>query len=774
VKRIVCRVAAMVCGLALPLCAQTNVTTWRYDIGRTGEKMDETQLTPANVNSATFGKYYSYALDGYVFAQPLYIAGLSMPSGTHNVLFAATEHDSVYALDADHNQVLWRVSMLDTAHGATAGATTVPSGDVSNFDISPEIGITSTPVIDPVTETIYVVAKSKESGNYLWRLHALDLTTGAERPNSPAVISGSVPGTGVASVNGVLSFQSKIQSNRESLLLLNGQVYFGYASYGDKGSYHGWVFAYDAATLKQTGIYSPTPNGHEGGVWEAGAGLAADTVISGGRIFLATGNGTFDAKQPWTNTQDYGESVLTLTLNSGAMQVTDAWTPFDVTALNNGDLDQGSGGVLLLPDQPGSHVHELIQGGKNGRIELLDRDNLGGHSTTSNTIVQEIAGKVGKLWGTPAYWNGNVYFGGSGAHMQQFALSNGLLSANPVASSTASFNFPGPTAMISSNGTSNGIVWAIRTDAFQAKGPSVLYAFDATNIANELYDTAQQSTRDFAGPAVKFTVPLVSDGKVFVGAQGELDVYGLLANAPPTAAAPTFSPAPGSYPNTQLVTLASTTSGATIYYTKTGAAPTTASNRYQGPISISTKTTIKAIAVAPGLETSALSRATYSIGVATPTFSPAPGTYKSSLNVSLADVTSGATIYYTTNGTTPTTASTKYVEPIPASRTTTIKALAAFSGSSNSAVASGTYTLVTATPTFSPAPGTYASGQTVSLSDATSGAAIYYTTDGSTPTTASTKYVGAIRLTASRTIKAIAVASGHSNSAVLGGTYTIH
>ena len=771
----------MLCGLTLPAFAANPVTTWRNDLGRTGQNLQETQLTPANVGTATFGKFYSYPVDGYVFAEPLYVPGLNIAGGIHNVVFVATEHDMVYALDADHNRLLWKVSVIDTAHGAASGATTVPSADVGNSDISPEIGITSTPVIDTVTNAIYVVAKSKESGTHLWRLHALDLATGQEKANSPVVISGSVPGAGSGSVSGVIPFQSLIQSNRESLLLLNGQVYFGYASYGDHGLYHGWLFAYDASTLRRTGIYNSTPGGREGGVWESGAGLAADTVIGSGRIFLATGNGTFDAKAPFTNNQDYGESVIALTVNNGAMEVTDAWTPFDLTTLNSGDLDQGSGGVLVLPDQPGSHIHELIQGGKNGRLELLDRDNLGGHDTTSNSnAVQEISGQNGKLWSTPAYWNGNVYVGGTGVHMKQYRLSNGLLSTSPVASSTPSFSFPGPSPVVSSNGTTNGIMWAIRADAFQSKGPAVLYAFDATNIATQLYGTDQNSARDFAGPAVKFTVPLVVDGKVFVGAQGEVDVYGLLANAPPTAATPVFSPAPGQYAAAQSVTLTDATSGATIYYTTNGSSPTTSSPRYVGPIPVSTSLTIRAIAVAPGLEDSALSRATYTIATTTaaPGFSPAPGAYASAQNVTLSDATSGATIYYTEDGSTPTTGSTRYVGPIPISTSTTIKAIATSTGRSNSAVSIATYTIGSvpppaASPTFSPAPGTYASAQNVTLTDTTSGAAIYYTRDGSPPTTASTRYVGPIAVSTSTTIKALAAAPGFSNSAVSSGSYTI-
>jgi hypothetical protein len=598
---------------ALWAVAATNVTTWRNDLGRTGQNLNETQLTLANVNSTTFGKLFSYPVDGQVYAQPLYMSGIAIAGGTHNVLFIATQHDSVYALDADHNQQLWHASMIDTAHGAPSGATSVSSADMGSYDINPEYGITSTPVIDPTTSTIYVVANSEESGAIVWRLHALDLGTGREKTNSPVVIRGSVAGTGNGSVNGRVAFQAKYELSRTALLLLNGQVILGFGSHSDNGPYHGWLIAYDAATLLQTGIYNTSPNGGQNGIWMSGAAPAADTVITGGRIFFSNGNGTFDAQEPYSNSQGFGNAVERVDLTSNGFQVMDEWTPFDTHTLNSTDIDQGSGGVLLLPDQPGSHVHELIQVGKNGRIELLDRDNMGGYNSNSNNVVQEISLGYG-LWATPAYWNGNVYFWASGLQMRQYRLSNGLLSTTPVANSAMYSGYPGPSPIVSANGTNNAIVWAIRADAFGTPGPAVLLAYDATNIGKLLYASSQNSARDAAGPAVKFGVPMVANGKVYLGTQDEVDVYGLLSSAPPTVPPPTFTPAPGSYSSTQDVAISDSLGSATIYYTTDGTVPTTSSNRYTGTIPISSSTTLEAIGVASGYTTSSVSIAKYSVG----------------------------------------------------------------------------------------------------------------------------------------------------------------
>ena len=593
--------------------AATNVTTWRYDVGRTGQNLQETTLTPANVNSSTFGKLYSYPVDGQVYTQPLYMSGLMMADGPHNAIFVATQHDSVYALDADHSQQLWQVSLIDTAHGAPSGATTVPSVDLAAYDVTPEYGITSTPVIDPGSSTIYLVANSEENGAVVYRLHALDLATGKERPNSPVLIQGSVAGTGEGSAGGRIAFQAKYELNRPALLLLNGQVVVAFGSHSDNGPYHGWVMAYDAASLQQTALYNVSPTGSAGGIWMSGAGLAADTAVNG-RIYFSNGNGSFNAAPPYTSSQNYGDAVERLDLTSSGLQPMDAWTPFDHATLDKTDLDQGSGGVLLLPDQPGSHVHELIQAGKNGKIELLDRDNLGGVASSSNNVVQEITGEIAGMWSTPAYWNGNVYFWSSGKQMLQYRLSNGLLSTNPIANSALYGGYPSPSPVVSANGTSNAILWAIRADDFKTPGPAILLAYDATNIGKLLYASNQNSTRDAAGNAVKFSVPTVIHGRVYLGTQNEVDVYGLLGSSQPAVPTPTFSPAAATYPSPLDVTIGDSLAGATIYDTTDGTIPTTASNRYTAPIHIDATTTLQALAVAEGYNNSSVVRGTFTIG----------------------------------------------------------------------------------------------------------------------------------------------------------------
>jgi hypothetical protein len=422
--------------------AQTNVVTQHNDIGRTGQNRNETILTPANVNSTSFGKLFSYAIDGRAYAQPLYVSGLTMGTGTaqagtrHNVVFIATEHDSVYAFDADNNggansSPLWKITLLDSAHGAAAGATTVPNGDVSTSDITPEIGITGTPVIDTNTNTMYVVGKTKENGNYVQRLHALDITTGNEKSGSPVTLAAQVNGNGNGSSGGVLKFDPKWEHNRPGLLLLNGNVYIGFAAHGDNGPWHGWILAYNAASLQQTGAFCSTANGSGSGIWMSGAGLAADTV-NNGRLFVATGNGAFNATTPpYTNSMSYGDDIIRLDVNNGSMNVGDHFTPLNQADLNARDADVASGGVLVLPDQTtGGHAHLMVQVGKEGRIYLIDRDNLGGYNSGSDNIVQEVPVnnanqsnqnfKINGLWSTPAYWNGNLYFWGSGSILTAF------------------------------------------------------------------------------------------------------------------------------------------------------------------------------------------------------------------------------------------------------------------------------------------------------------------------------------------------------------------
>jgi hypothetical protein len=621
IRRVIQASACLLLIAALPTRAE-NVTTWRYDITRQGQNTNETQLTPETVNPTQFGKLYSYAVDGFVYAQPLYVGLLNFAGVTHNVVYVATEHDSVFAFDADRNQLLWKASLFDTAHGATMGATTVPSSDVGTNDIVPEIGVTGTPVIDAAAGTLYVVSKTKESGLYVSRLHALDLVTGGEKSGSPVTIQGAVPGSGIGSVGGMVAFQAQWQLNRTGLLLFNGHVYVVFSAHGDNGPYHGWIFSYDAATLKQTAIFNSSPNGKGNGIWHSGAALAADTVNGVPRIFFATGNffstktGAENPTPPYTSAQNYSCAIVSVDVTNGGLKVADEWTPFDEQHLSDSDIDQTSGGILLLPDQPGANVHELVQVGKNGRIEVLDRDNLGGFNTTYNDIAQELSAKINGLWSTPAYWNGNVYFWGSVDRLKQFTLADGKLSAAAKAIGSVTSNFPGASPVITSNGTSDGILWAIRSDGYNSGGPAILYAFDATNVATQLYNSTQNAARDTAGKATKFVVPMVNAGRVYVGTEGEVDVYGSLAAATPTAATPVLSPAPGVYASAQTVSIADAAAGATIYYTTDSTPPTTGSARYAGPFNVSATATIQALAVAAGYNTSGVASGVYTIGVA--------------------------------------------------------------------------------------------------------------------------------------------------------------
>ena len=520
--------------------AQTDVLTQHNDNMRTGQNTTETILTPSNVKSTTFGKLFALSVDGYVYAQPLYKSNVSISGVTHNIIYVATENDTVYALDADNSGAtsapLWQASLIDTAHGATPGETPVSTPD-DNFctDLVPQIGITSTPVIDAQTGTIYVEAESKlaDGVTFIHRIHTLDMTTGAERSPGPVEIAATVPGS--SDGGNAVTFDPLHQLNRPGLLLVNGTVYLGFASSCDIGPYHGWIFAYDAATLALRATYVTTPNESqgEGGIWMSGAGLSAD---SNANIFASTGNGSFDG------TTDFGDSILKLVMTGNTMILADSFTPFDQSSLDNSDTDLGSGGVLLLPDQTGSHPHELLEAGKGGTIFLIDRDQMTTNdqhycSNCSNDpqIVEELPNTLAGLFGMPAYWNNTVYFWGSyygvSDVLQAYSLNNGLLSSTPTSTSTTSLGFPGATPSISANGNTNAIVWAIDSTKSAGPGPAVLHAFDATNVANELWNSSlDPNNRDTAGNAVKFTVPTIANGKVYIGNQYQITVYGLLTS----------------------------------------------------------------------------------------------------------------------------------------------------------------------------------------------------------------------------------------------------
>ena len=698
--------------------AQTSVTTQHYDIARTGANTNETILTPSNVSTNTFGKLFSAPVDGWIYAEPLYMAGVTMGAGTpqagttHNVVFIVTEHDSVYAFDADNNtgvnaNPLWKVSLLG------AGEKTVPSADLYSDppDIIPEIGITSTPVIDPSTKTIYVVAKSTNINTvngyapdtlFYQRLHALDITTGAEKFAGPVTLSASVPGNGNGSSGGALNWDSKWQNNRASLLLLNGIVYIGFGAHGDQGPWHGWILAYSASTLQQTGAWCSTPNGVAGGIWMGGTGLAAD-IPQGkpyGRIFTTTGNGTFDAVAPnYTNSMDYADSIIKLDLANGAptmisgnTTVGDDFTPLAQASLNANDLDQTSGGVVLLPPD------QLVQVGKSGIVYVLNRENLGGYNPNNNTDPGTSA-VINGLWGAPAYWNGNVYIWPNNNNLMAFKYANGAFtSSSPSSIGPQEADGYSPTPVVSANGTTNGIVWALQTDNYKTQGRETLWAFDATNVSTVLYSSNQSSSRDDnPGNSVKFIVPTVVNGKVYVGSESQLSVFGLLSGLT-QAATPSISPGSQSFnPNIQ-VTITDGTAGVTIYYTTDGTTPTTASTQYIGPFTLTTTTTVNAIAGGTGLLASPVASATYTLvtQAAAPSFSPPAGIYNAPQPVTMSTTTPNASIYYTTDGSTPTTSSTKYTGPVSVGTTETLSAIAAASGLSNSPVTTRVYTIISA------------------------------------------------------------------------------
>jgi hypothetical protein len=518
--------------LTLPAFGQ--VTTSQYDNARTGANLSETVLTPQNVNTLQFGKLFSLPVDGDIYAQPLYLPQLEIPGeGKHNVVFVATEHDSVYAFDADaaSSSPLWQVNFLSPEHGVT----TVPARDVGCPFIRPEVGITCTPVIDPATKTIYVLARTKEAGGgsqarYVQRLHALDVATGAEKFGGSVVIQATAKGRGKDASNGEVSFDPLRENPRAGLLLVNGKVYLTWASSCDVGPYHGWVITYDARTLAQVAVFNTSPDAEESGIWQGDVAPAAD---SQGDLFVVTGNGAFDAS---SGGRDYGDTILKLGVDHNNFVVRDYFTPSDQAELNEKDLDLGSGGPILIPDQPGPHPHLLIVAGKGGGLYVVDRDRMGKFRAPNNVhavqVLQLKDPPADSEFGAPAYWNHRLYLFLSNDVLKVFALDRGQLSREPVAQAATKFIDPGAIPTVSSNGTRDGIVWVIETKGWRAPDrPAVLHAYDAMNVARELYNSEQNSARDRAGMTLRFTIPTVINGRVYVEAKKELDVYGLI---PPT------------------------------------------------------------------------------------------------------------------------------------------------------------------------------------------------------------------------------------------------
>jgi PQQ-like domain len=509
--------------------------TYHADRFRSGVNLQEFALAPSNVRASIFGKLFSRKVDGQIYAQPLYFANLSIAGAKHNVVYVATEHGSVYAFDADGktSSPFWKRSFINPS----AGITTIPKP--SNALIAPEISISSTPVIDGATHTLYVAVSTEENGSIVHRLHALSLTTGAEKFSGPIVIKGSVPGTYPAlAQNGRVPFVPKQHLQRPALLLLNGNVYIAYGSNGDSLPYNGWLFAYSAqgtGVLHQVAVFCTSPNKGASAIWQSGDGPAAD---NSNNIYIATGNGAFDLN---SGGPDAGNTVLKVALQSGALVRLDYFTPFNQATLTSDDLDLGAGGPIIPSTQSGAVAPSLvIVGGKDGNIYSINRSNMGKFNASANNDVQTLAlghpEPTNGLFATPAAWKNLIYFGEINEPLELFTFTNGLLSTAPTAQTSEVFAYPGTSPMISNNGSGNAIVWTLDLSHYaggtpsggvNTAGPAVLHAYNATNL-QEVYNSAQSGTRDTAGNALKFTSPTVANGRVYVGTATELDVYGFL------------------------------------------------------------------------------------------------------------------------------------------------------------------------------------------------------------------------------------------------------
>jgi hypothetical protein len=499
---------------------------WHNNSSLTAANLTETQLTLNNVNSDTFGKLRSLQVDGQVYAQPLYVPGLKFDKHgrtvKRNMVYVATQNNTVYGYDADRGSLIWHVA----AYNKAMGDKPVPAEDTGSNDITPVIGITSTPVIDKSTNTIYVVASVKRgdgaSASYAQRLWAFDLKTGAKKLGGQSIIRATVKGDGTSSVNGRISFDPKLQLQRVALALSRGVVYIGFGSHGDIGDYHGWLLGYSASNItKQVAVWNNTPDGAAAGIWQSGA---APSVDSNGNLFVMNANGTFFANN---GPPDFAQSIVRIPPTGGALLPADSFTPFNQNDLTADDVGLGSTGALLLPDQSGPHPHEAVFGSKEGTIYVVDRDNLGGFDPSTNNVVQVIQpGSRKGVFMTPSYFNGQVFYSTVGGTLTSLNLrSNGTL-ASSGKETTQTFSYPGPNPSISANGRSNGIVWitAKRTD-----GRAILQAYNAATLGDPIYTSGDAGDRDVpGGNYVKFSSPTIADGKVIIGTGNELVVYGLL------------------------------------------------------------------------------------------------------------------------------------------------------------------------------------------------------------------------------------------------------
>jgi outer membrane protein assembly factor BamB len=518
---------SVVLAACLYLAAQSNalasdVVTYHNDNARTGRYSQETILTPSNVRSGTFGKLFIAPVDGVIDAQPLYLSAVPIRGIIHNVVYAVTENDSLFAVDGDTGERLWRVSALKAGES--------PSDTLGCTQITPTIGITSTPVIDRSVGshgTIYFVAMSKTASTYFQRIHALDVSTGREEFGGPVDIAASYPGTGDNSKGGFVIFDPEQYAERQGLLLLNGTIYTAWTSHCDQRPYTGWIIGYSKSSLARTAVLNVTPNGTRGAIWQSGAGMASD----GSSIYCLDANGTFDTtlnSNGFPSKGDYGNALMKLGITNGRLTVVDYFNMYNTVSESGADLDLGSGGALVLPpirDSSRITRHLVVGAGKDGNIYLVDRSNMGKFDSDTNRIYQDFDSVLGKgVWSMPAYFNRNLYFGPKANHLLQFRLSEGEISMSLRSRSAAFFEYPGSTPSVSANGATDGIVWAI-----EHSSPSILHAYNATSLRRELYNSNQAASgADQFGDASRFGTPIIANGKVYVGTTSGVAAFGLL------------------------------------------------------------------------------------------------------------------------------------------------------------------------------------------------------------------------------------------------------